>query len=859
MDPNEIESLSVLKDASAAIYGVKAANGVILVTTKHGAKNAEGKFNISYSINQSWQQFLDVPQTVNAVQYMELVNEEKRTNFATNFINNTPPVFSDSDIAQYTSGKMKSSDWMKAITRPTAPETQHNLNVTGGNDKVNYFFDLGYFTQGSLFKTNSINYNRWNFRSNVNANITKRLRASALVSGYEDTKNSPNQSVWTIFKAAENLIPTDHIYANDNPLYLQDEPGGNPNPVAMINSDLVGKNTNINKNFQGQLGLEYDIPAVPGLMAKGMYNYGYTVADNTIVANAYNLYDYDPASQVYTAVLHGSPANIQRQYYTTTNTLMQLSLNYKRQFGGAHNVSGTVVYEEGNSTGDNFEAYRQFSLGIPYLFAGDQTNQQGSMDPNSIYQYVTKSIIGRTTYDYKGRYMAEFTFRRDASSRFSPTARWGFFPAVLGGWRISEEPFMQKLVSPSILNNLKVRASYGVTGDDAPVQFQWYPGYTYPANGAILGGNYINGLVTRGVTNSDLTWLKSKMFNIGVDFDLLNGLIGGSVDYFVRNETGLLATVTSQLPGTAGETLPQENLNGTQNKGIEIVLTHHHSIGKVTYNISGNVSFTRIMNKYIEETRAGNSYENYTNAQANRYQNIWWGYEYGGQFTSYSQIYNYNVNTGGGNQAVLPGDIYEQDLNHDGVIDSKDQVPIATRDLPIINFGLTLGANWNGFDVSVLLQGAANFHTQYAEQLAQPLMYSDGNALTEFLDRWHPADPNANVFDPSTVWVPGTFPAMGQPAPLAQNDSHAVQNAAYMRVKTLEIGYTLPKKWLSAVGFQSVRVYVNSYNLATITGLKNVDPEHPGVVGTNQDWNISQGGYLYPENRTFSVGANVTF
>ena len=490
LDPNEIDNVSVLKDASAAIYGVKAANGVILVTTKRGGRT-NGKFSITYSVNQSWQQFLDVPQGVDAAQYMELWNESLKTNFGTNATTTAPPAFSDSTINLYKSGKLKSTDWMKAITRPLAPETQHNLSMSGGSDKVNYFFDLGYLTQGSLFKTNSINYNRWNFRSNVNINFTKRLRGAANISGYTDLKNAPNQSVWVIFKYAENLLPTDPIYANNNPLYPHLEPD-NDNPIVMTNSNLIGQNIYKNKNIQGQLSLEYDIPGIPGLMAKGMYNYGYNVTDNTIVSKAYNLYTYDATTNTYPVTTAHSPSTVQRQYYTNTNTLMQLSLNYHHQFGGAHNVTALALYEESQSSGDNFSAQESFSLGIPYLFAGnagDINYLQVGQDGGALVNLVTKSYIGRFDYDYKGRYLAEFSFREDGSSKFSPIARWGFFPAGLIGWRISNEPFMQNLISPSVLNNLKFRASYGKLGDDQFNQYQWVAGYNYPAPGAVLNGS----------------------------------------------------------------------------------------------------------------------------------------------------------------------------------------------------------------------------------------------------------------------------------------------------------------------------------------------------------------------------------
>lgn len=856
MDPSEIDNVSVLKDASAAIYGVKAANGVILVTTKRGGRNADGKFNVTYSVNQSWQQFLDVPQPVNAIQYMELWNESARRNFANNVTGTAPQVFSDSTMALYTSGKLHSTNWMKQITRPLAPETQHTINMSGGSDKVNYFFDLGYLTQGSLFKTNSINYDRWNFRSNVNINFTKRLRGSALVSGFTDLKNAPNWPVWEIFKYAENLVPTDQPYANNNPKFPSLEPD-NSNPVVMTNSDIVGQNTYKNKNFQGQLNLEYDIPGISGLMAKAMYNYGYSVADNNLVQKSFDLYTYDQGAGTYSATLVHSPSTVQRQYYTNTNTLMQLSLNYRHLFG-PHTVSGLVLYEEQYNTGDDFTAQESFSLGLPYLFAGnagDANYRTVGQDKGNLIDLVTRSVVGRFDYDYKGRYLAEFAFREDGSSKFSPVKRWGFFPAGMVGWRISNEPFMQALVSPSVLNNLKLRASYGVLGDDQFQNYQWISGFNYPGPGAVIDGSYVAGINPLGVPNIALTWMQSKTLNAGLDFDLFNGLIGGSFDYFIRKRSGIPALPNAQLPGTSGLVVNQANLNSDHTDGIELQLTHRHTFHRVSYTVTGNIGISRTKNDFVEETRAGNAYEQYLNAQSGRYTNIWWGYLYAGQFTNYSQIYKYNVNTGGGNQSVVPGDYYYQDINHDGVIDSKDMVPIATRDLPIVNFGLTLSAGWNNFDASVLLQGATDYHIQFAEQLAQPLMYNR-SALVEFMDRWHTADPNANMFDPTTAWVPGTYPTTGSPA--AQGDK-AVENATYMRIKTLEIGYTLPKKLLSRIGIQNFRIYANSYNLATLTGVKYSDPEHPGQVSSIQDWNLSQGGYLYPLNQTFSVGATVSF
>jgi TonB-linked SusC/RagA family outer membrane protein len=679
-----------------------------------------------------------------------------------------------------------------------------------------------------------------------------------LVSGYTDKKNAPNQSVWTIFKAAENMLPIYPVYANNNPEYPYELPQGNPNPVVMSNSVLSGQDTYKNDNFQGQMQLEYDIPGIPGLMAKGMYNLGYSVADNTIINNAVNEYTYDAPTNTYQGTSLNGPSTVQRQYSTTTNTLMQLSLNYKRQFGGAHNVTGLLLYEENYATGDNFSAQESFSLGIPYLFAGnsgDVNYRVVGQNGQQLIDQTTKSVIGRFDYDYKGRYLAEFSFRKDGSSLYSPIGRWGFFPAGLVGWRLSSEPFVQSLINPKVLTDWKIRASYGKLGDDAGLNYQWLGGYSYPGGGAVINGTYVSGVQNQGIPDLGLSWMVSKTLNLGTDFSLWNGLIGGTFEYFERTRTGIPFIPNAQLPATSGLSPLQANLNGDKIHGVELTLTHHQTLHKFSYNISGNIGISRRRFGFQEENPQNSEYNAYVSNLQDRNTNIWWGYKYAGQFTNYAQIYKYEANTGGGNQSIVPGDYYYQDLNHDGVIDAKDQVPIAIQDIPLVNFGMSLGASYHNFDINVLLQGSANFHVQYAEQLAQPLMYS-GSALTEFMNRWHTEDPNANMFDPNTKWVPGYYPTTG--SPIAQG-SKAVMNAAYMRVKTLEIGYSIPRRILNKVGIQNLRVYVNSYNLATITGLKYSDPEHPGVVSNTQDWNISQGGYLYPENRTFNLGAAVSF
>jgi hypothetical protein len=320
----------------------------------------------------------------------------------------------------------------------------------------------------------------------------------------------------------------------------------------------------------------------------------------------------------------------------------------------------------------------------------------------------------------------------------------------------------------------------------------------------------------------------------------------------------LLAKRSGDLPGTAGVTLPDENLNEDRSQGWELSLTHRNRIGDLGITVGGNLSYSRQMWRYKSEDPRGNAYDQWRNGQSDRYTNIWWGVDYGGQFTSYDQIYNYGINTGGGNNTVVPGDYYMQDWNHDGVINDKDNHPIAAYDLPLMNFGFNITLSYKGFDLSALFAGATGFWTQYGEQLGRPLMYGH-SALAKFLDSWHTVNPDDNVYDPNTQWVPGKYPSMGYNFDLLNNSTKGVHDATYVRLKTLEIGYSLPRVLLGKVGVKNCRIYVNSYNLFTLTKLDDgVDPEHPGEVPTG-DFNFGLGGYKYPLNRTFNVGANISF
>ena len=471
MDANEIDNVSVLKDASAAIYGVRAANGVILVTTKHGSES-NGKFDITFSANYGWQQFLYVPQTASAADHMLLINEKYYNAFGDNtYPNRTPAKYTWEQMMEYSTGKKKSTNWTKELFDDNVPQQQYNISVNGGSEKVNYFFNLGYLKQEGSYKSGSLNYNRWNFRSNIDAKITKRLKATIQTSGYMDEKNQPFTDIWSVYKKAWTYRPTSEAYVDGDHNYpaWDSEMGEPENPVAAINSDLTGYRREKRYNFNGALALTYDIPGIKGLNAKAFYSYDYYTTNNTSYKRAYKLYNKREDGTM-ESFERNADSNLRRNTDPSYGTVMQLSLNYANKFGD-HNVGAMVLFEEQYNNWDNFYAQRVMQLDGEYLIYGEEKDQIGSM--GGAGDKTRQSLVGKVNYDYKGRYMVDFAFRYDGSSSFPKGSRWGFFPSVSAGWRISEEAFMKELLP--FLTNLKLRGSYGKMGDDGGAS-------TYPQN-----------------------------------------------------------------------------------------------------------------------------------------------------------------------------------------------------------------------------------------------------------------------------------------------------------------------------------------------------------------------------------------
>jgi len=847
LNARDIESISVLKDASAAIYGVRAANGVVLVETKDGS-GVDG-FWFSYDGGMTLQRPSGSPKTALAADWMELRNE---TNMRS--LTNPQRAYTDEEIEAYRTGEKVGTDWHSTIIRPTAPQMQHTLSANGQIDDINFYTSVGYEYQESFFR-NDLNYESFNLRSNISAQLTEDIGLDVRLSGISDTKFQSYQNSWAIIHSFQRSNPTIPVYANNQPPFYRHGIVDGSNPAAMMDSDYAGYQELADKWFQSSLSLNYAMPFIDGLEARGMFSFDYHIAENKIHSPEYNQYEYDEASETFREIPRQGPSQIENQFFSNQDMLYQLSLDYNQTFFNNHNVSALLLGEGQRRRGENFMAQRELVLGLDELFAGISENQIGTMDTGlgNLYEDANLGLVGRLQYNYDRRYMTEFSFRYDGSSRFAEGRRWGFFPSISAGWRMSEESFWENSAL-SFINNARIRGSYGVMGDDGASTFQFVSGYQYPnegvfdmlPGGSVFNGNYIPGAQNLGIPNPLITWYTSHTVNIGLDLDAWDDLIGISVDVFNRDREGLLTTRVLSLPTVVGASLPEENLNEDRTRGIEVEVTHTNRINDFLYNISGQVSYTRTQNRYVERAEAGNSYLNWRNNNQNRYHGIWWGQATDGRWESYEEIANSDVFVG---QGTLPGDYKYKDWNGDGQTQSYlDMHPISYNGVPLVNFGLTTNARYRNFNLNIHLQGAAMNYVAYDLSLLQPLWGDDrANAMAYFTDRWRPKDPDADPYDPNTEWIEGEH-AFGGHTP-DRNSYHAINRGNYVRVKSVEFGYTLPTSTSEAIGLRQARFFLSGYNLLTFTKMDYIDPEQPE----------DSAGNTYPLNQSFTLGVNLDF
>lgn len=840
LDPNEIETFSVIKDASASVYGVRAANGVVLITTKKGKI---GKPSINYSTYYGFQRINKFPELGDAALYAELSNESVMNLWQINGRNSTLSLpFSKEQVEQYRNGTLKSYDWFNEAIQKNSPQSYHNLNVSGGTEDVKYFMNLGLIDQDGFWKSGATNYKRYNVRGNVEAKIANGLTAELNLMARMGKTNNPSTPTPLLMAGLYRTYPTYSFYANDNSDYPGIPNNASQNTLVLMDRNKTGYDDNTEKEFNGIFSLRYDIPKVEGLFAKAYYAYNNKIIDDKNYNRKYNLYSYNTDKNTYDVGFTGNtPSNLNVSNVNEVNTVFQLSLNYNRRFADVHNVSGLFLFEAQEGASNRMSAYRQFLIdGVDELFAGIAANQRND---GSSAESARLGYVGKFNYDYKGKYLAEFAFRYDGTYKVMSGSRYGFFPNASIGWKINEENFLKDV---SFIDLLKVRASHGKVGDDEDIAaFQYMTGFAYPNGNYIFGSSAIPGLVDRGLPNYLLTWYTSKTSNIGLDLSLWKGLLGAEIDVFYRKRDGLLANRLLSLPNSFGAVLPQENLNGDSHKGFEIMLTHKNKIGDFNYSISPNMSWTRSKNEYMERATSTNFVDNWRNNTANRWKNIYWGYVADGQFQNQEEINVAAVHDDQANKTLLPGDIRYKDLNGDGIITAADQQVIGRGATPELFYGLNMSAGYKNFDFSVLLQGASNFNAYFTEELQNPL-FNNASAYSMFADRWHRAD----QFDPNSEWVPGKYPSTVSSGTNNNKrvSSFWLKDASYLRLKNFELGYSFDKEMLNKLKIRNLRVYVSGQNVLTFDKIKYIDPEAE-----------SGRGNYYPQPRIWTAGINIGF
>ena len=903
LDMNDIDNISVVKDGSSAIYGFKASNGVVLVTTKRG-KLGE-KPIVSMNIYQGWQSWTRFPTVADAYNYQRAVYEgQVISNIFKGNVDDTKKELENWKNGTYDPANnldYRGYDYSQ-YARTNVPQQYLSVNVSGGTNKTNYYFSMSGINQESVFK--DFDFNRKNFQTNVDSKITDYLKVGISMNGRIENRTNPatggsgtNDYNTALLSLYQNL-PTVRPYANDNELYPNKLAQNGSNPET-INKDYTGYYNDTWKVFQGSWNLEYTTP-VKGLKATALFSYYYASDYNERFFKSFNTYTYDPLTSTYNIAYTNTNTQLAKMNQTIDEKTYQFKIDYDNSFG-KNNISAVFASEAQNRVSRSLQVINgplvnNFIAMLPNL------SPTGKETVNDVLtDYSTAGFIGRFSYDYDRKYMIELSGRYDGTWKFVKDNRWAFFPSVAVGYRVSEEKYFKESFLGKTISNLKLRFSYGQMGDvnlgALYPDFAYTSGYQYDNavniygntsgmnsgyHGAVISadpfnsvpGNYYIGSNPK-VPITNLTWIKSSITNVGIDLGFFNNRLTSEFDGFYRKRDGLPATRADlQLPAEVGFTTPPENLNSDKIYGIDGFVKWTDKIGEIQYSVGGNATLARRMlgDRYGEIIK--NSWDEYRNSSKNRWASAdpasnAWSSTVTGQFMTQEEIDMCLVEMdANGNRNMLPGDFVYQDLNGDGRMDGFDERPNGYdygsrgnfdnsnssdgKQLPIFTYGINLGLEWKGLDFAADLAGASMQTFIYDGVTKWP--YHFGNSPDYILnDRWHHED----IFDPSSPWVQGTYPALRKSDPwgTAGGDyrrwnTFYMTNVKYFRLRNLVLGYTIPGNLTKKAYISKCRIYFSGTNLFSIDniGYRGLDPE----VG-NPD------GYNYPQNKVYTIGANVTF
>jgi TonB-linked SusC/RagA family outer membrane protein len=871
LNPADIENISVLKDAAAAIYGARAANGVILVTTKRGKT---GKPELSYSFNQGFAQPTVVPKLANASQYAEMRNELEVINLpvsewgpATQAFRNTGSYsyvdnngvtqtktapYKPEDIQKYRDGSdpwgYPSTDWYEATLKPWSPQSRHNLQLNGGTENLRYLASLGYQNQDAFYRKAATGYKQYDMRINLDANINKFIKTSLGVLGRQENRFYPTRSAGSIFRMQMRGIPTAPAFWPNGLPGPDIENGENP---VVITTNATGYDRDTRYYFQSNGSLEVSIPGVQGLKFTGTASVDKYLRQRKQWQTPWFLYSWDRSSYEDDGVTPKLTRNkrgpaepsLRQENEDQLNILLGGIFSYDRTFGN-HAVTLLAGTNRESIENSNFWASRRYfiSPSVDQLGAGgnpERNNNGGG------WERARLNYFGRVAYNFKEKYLAEFLWRYDGSYMFPANTRYGFFPGIMAGWQISEESFFKDNIR--FINYLKVRGSWGQMGndqifydrnrngeinsDELLAEYQFLSTNAFRSH--IIGGQEVLTLYETRVPNDQITWEVANNSNIGLEGRLLQGRINFEFDYFYNKRTNILWPKEGSVPQTSGmfAILPPQNIGEVANRGFEFLVGYSGEVGDFRYNVSVNGGYAKNKVLYWDEAPGAPEWQRTTGRPMYTYM----AYVYDGVFKDQAAIDANTLDYRPITNTLRPGDMKYKDHNGDGVINPDDQVRTDKTNIPLFQGGMNIGANFKNFDLSVLFQGAAGALVY----VGTGEMGSIGNYLLDMYEnRWtvdNPSDKHPRIADRGNQYF-------------SSNNTYWLRSTDYIRLKNLELGYTIPANIGQKVGINALRVYVNGLNLLTFDKLKVYDPE-----------NANANGQYYPQARVLNAGVTVTF
>lgn len=824
VDPNDIESISVLKDAaSAAIYGSKAANGVVLITTKRGKT---GQTKISYSGYLSFQNATNMIERMGSYEYASLLNQALEAEGMSKRFNDTElQKFKDGNDPLY-----PDTDWYD-LAYKTGVQHRHNVNINGGSENVKYMASLGYLNQTGILP--NAGREQFNARTNLDMKINKRLSArmnlSFIKNDYSDASSAYYGGSSDQIIRQLNLIAPWIVARYDDGTWGTISDGS---PIAWLDSGM--KVNRDNYNFSGMAAVDYEIFDGLKLTLQGAY-----------VNNLQN-YNYFQKYIKYNENKESDPSQLDERFYKWDRTNYDALLNYNKNFG-KHNIKGLLGW---HTEKYNYKYQKAVRKKFPNNELTDMNAGDASTQSNEGYtaELAMISWFARINYDFAGKYLLEANIRADASSRFAEGHRWGYFPSFSGAWHISEEAFMES-AKDSWLSGLKIRASWGQLGNQDALSGSnndYYPALnTYNLDSKYaFGGSLNSGYYQRKYRLETISWEKASTWGVGVDFTLFNKL-NGSLDYYNRKTTGIIMDVT--VPKEFALDAYKDNVGSMRNSGIEINLSYNTKIGQVDFGIAGNFSYNKneILdlgggdpNKYLDATD-GYSQRNKVGEAMNSY----YIYRADGFFNSQEEADAYTAKYGNPfGKTFKAGDLRYVDTNKDGKLTADDREYCGSSD-PKIIYGFNINAGWKGIDLSLMFNGAAGVKRLFDGYEVYGNFSGDAaHPATIWRDAWTPDNHDASM--PRIFYDTNSASSSRS----VQSDFW-LQDTSYLRLKNLQLGYTLPKGWLNSVGVENIRIYYSVENLLTFDKMKiNIDPE-----------STSQRLSSYPLLRTHAFGVNVTF